>query len=105
MFTVNCSSLRDTTIRRDYQLTNDHQKSYLMPISDINPNASSNSNANANATIDAAVDATQISKAYKPVDNLDFDLDDDLYSTSNINSPNPTTQSQDLSIDPFNLIS
>jgi len=64
MFTVNRSSLCDTTIRRDYQFTNNHQKSYLTLISDSNPNASSNSNANADATIDAAVNATQASVGY-----------------------------------------
>ena len=105
MFTVNRSSLRDTTIRRDYQFTTDHKKSYLTPLSDRDPDASSNSNTNTNATVDAAIDAAQTSEVYEPVDNLDFDIEDDLYSTSDIDSPSLTTQSQDPSIDLLNSIS
>jgi hypothetical protein len=101
MFTVDRSSLCNSTKCRDYVFSTDHQKSYLTPSSNCNPSASSDSNADA-ATI---VDADANPDANMLVDNLNFDIDDDLCDTSDIDSNNPTTQSQDLSVDPFNLAS
>jgi hypothetical protein len=85
MFTVNRLSLRNSTKRRDYVFSTDHQKSYLTPSSNLG--ASSDSNADTAATVDADAnpDANML------VDNLNFDIDDDLCDTSDIDSNNPTT--------------
>ena len=77
----------------------DHQKSYLTPSSNLG--ASSDSNADAAATVDADANPD----ANMPVDNLNFDIDDYLCDTSDIDSNNPTTQSQDPSVDPFDSAS
>jgi hypothetical protein len=87
MFTVDRSSLRNSTKRRDYVFSTDHQKSYLTPSSNSNPSASSDSNANAATTVDADANPD----ANIPVDNLNFDIDNDLCDTSDIDSNNPTT--------------
>jgi hypothetical protein len=71
MFTINCVSLRNSSICRDYQFTADHQKSYLTPNSKANFNANSNADTNANA----AVNATGISGAYGPFETQDVNTD------------------------------
>ena len=97
MFTVNRTSLRNSSIRRDYQFTTDHQKPYLTPNSDAN----SNTNSNADANADAAVDTTGTSKAYELFETRDVNTDGDLYSTSDIDSSILTTpHSQDPSVGP-----
>ena len=98
MFTVDRSSLRNSTKRRDYVFSTDHQKSYLTPSSNSNPGAAATT-IDADANPDANPDANTL------VDNLNFDIDDDLCDTSDIDSNNPTTQSQDLSVDPFDSAS
>lgn len=92
MFTVNRSSLRTSTIRRDYQFSTDHQKSYLTPDSEGNPDGNPNAYSNSDAAIDAAIDAA--SQADESVN----DQDSDVFGTSDIDSPNP--QSQETSIAP-----
>jgi hypothetical protein len=93
MFTVNRTSLHNSSIRRDYQFTTDHQKSYLTP------NSGANSNADTNA--DATVDTTGTSKAYGPFETRDANTDSDLYSASGIDSSTLTTpHSRDPSVDP-----
>jgi hypothetical protein len=88
MFTVDRSSLRNSTKRRDYVFSTDHQKSYLTPSSNGNPSASSDSNADAATTVDADAnpDANML------VDNLNFDIDDDLCDTSDIDSVTETKE-------------
>jgi hypothetical protein len=93
MFTVNRTSLRNSSIRRDYQFTPDHQKSYLTPNSDANSNANSNA--------DAAVDTTGTSEAYELFETRDVNTDSDLCNTSDIDSSILTTpHSQDPSVGP-----
>ena len=98
MFTVNRSSLRDSSIRRDYQFSQHHIKSYLTPTTSSSDNSSADPNPtlNANISIDAAT-----SPRPNSIDANEFpnNLNPNLYSTSDIDSPNPTTQSEDLSID------
>src|ERR1035438_10475351 len=56
MFTVNRSSLRDSSIRRDYQFSQHHIKSYLTPTTSFSNNSSADPDPtlNANISIDAA---------------------------------------------------
>jgi hypothetical protein len=67
-----------------------------------NSNADLNPTLNANILIDAATSLQPNS-----VDANEFlnNLNPNLYSTSNIDSPNLTTQSKDLSINLFNSVS
>jgi hypothetical protein len=99
MFTIDRSSLRASTICRDYEFSQNHQKEYLAPSANANADASSDADADADA--DADVDAqSQLNTGY-------LDIDDDIRGTSDID--NPTLQSQDLfvdpSVNPFDLVS
>jgi hypothetical protein len=104
MFTVNRSSLRDSSIRRDYQFSQHYIKSYLTPTTSSSDNSSADLNPtlNANISIDAATSPRPNSvDANKFLDNLN----PNLYGISDIDSPNLTTQSKDLSINLFNSVS
>jgi len=92
MFTVNRSSLRNSSVRRDYQFSTNHIKSYLTPTtssgndSSANPDDNPDPDLDANVSVDAADDTPDGVDANEFFDNLD----PSLYSTSDIDSPNPT---------------
>jgi hypothetical protein len=70
--------------------------------------SSNNSSTNPNPTLDANISidaATSLQPNSINANEFPDNLDPDLYGTSNINSPNPTTQSKNLSIDVSDLVS
>jgi hypothetical protein len=89
MFTVDRSLLRSSTIRRDYKFSQDHQKSFLT----LGPttNADTSPNSSLNAAVDPAFNNDGDVDAYSQLDIED--LDDDIYSASDIDSNNLTLQS------------
>ena len=103
VFTVNRSFLRDNLVCRDYQFSQNHNKSYLTPTASSGdnpayahalaptPDLDTNIDVNADADIDA---------------NGFFDsLELDLYNANDIDSSHLTSQSEDPTVDPFDLIS
>jgi hypothetical protein len=102
---INRLSLRDSSIRRAYQFSKTHNKSYLNPVASASTDSSANPDANPDAspTFDATVDLLDGVDA--DADEFLDDLDFDLYTTSDINNPTLPTQSKDLSVGPSDSVS
>jgi hypothetical protein len=106
MFTIDRSSLRNTTIRRDYQFSNYlHAKQPTNPLNadvNANPNATSNTNPDLDPSVDLDSDAIGDPgvnvNASELANTADFDFDDELYSMGSPDNNNATPQSQNTSL-------